>query len=375
MNYQVMPEADVAFQRIRRRRINPGYRFPSVSIFIPFDPKMGMKNRIAFSLSKATDKVISELTDKYPGEMSLLVIQKLKAIIKNLDFNTHKKSVAIFVSPVFEKIYYLNIDLEEKVIVKEHLQIRDLVYSKKQSHKFHILLLREKGSRIFLSDTYSSLQFIPDSSISKKNFQNDSSEGIANFPDALTKKEMVMQEFLHHIDHSLDAILKKERLPVFVMGNENLVEQFKNITKNNEAIIEYVYGDFEESSLEDLKILLKPYTADWQKIKQKILLHQLKEAVSKKKISFGVREVRREVINRKGRLLLLEKKYLYDSFQGQENSMNYKMCVSYNKFSNIKNPIDEMIERVLENGGDVELVSNSNDLLKEYCPIALIKDY
>lgn len=38
----------------------------------------------------------------------------------------------------------------------------------------------------------------------------------------------------------------------------------------------------------------------------------------------------------------------------------------------IKNPIDEMIERVLENGGDVELVSNG--LLEEYCQIALIKD-
>ena len=90
MNYQVMPETEVIIQRIRSKRINPVYRFPSVSIFMPFDPKMGMKNKLTSSLSKANDKVVSELNNKYPGEMSLLVIQKLKTIIKNLNFNTHK---------------------------------------------------------------------------------------------------------------------------------------------------------------------------------------------------------------------------------------------------------------------------------------------
>jgi hypothetical protein len=49
------------------------------------------------------------------------------------------------------------------------------------------------------------------------------------------------------------------------------------------------------------------------------------------------------------------------------------MARTYNKFSCIKNPIDEMIEKVLENDGDVEFVSDG--LLKDYRQIALIKDY
>ena len=362
MNYLIMPEEDIATQRIRRRRITPRYRFPSVSIFMPFNPKMGMKNKLTFSLSKATDKVVSELKDKYPGEMSLLVIQKLKAIIKNLDFNTHKKSVAIFVSPVFEKIYYLNIDLEEKVIVNESLQIRDLVDSKKQSQLFHVLLLSEKGSRIFLSDTNSSVKIT-----------SDSPAGVVNFSNAATKKEMVMDKLLHHVDDSLDMILKHDRLPVFVMGTEKLAGQFKNITKNNEAIIEYVHGDYEECSLEDLKKLLEPHIPDWQKIKQENLLQQLKEAESKNKLSVGMEDVCHEVINRRGRLLLLGKQYLYDTNLLVSGELSYKTAEPYNKFSCIKNPIDEMIEKVLENGGDVELVSNG--FLEKYGQIALIKNY
>jgi hypothetical protein len=377
MNYQVIPEPDVVFQRIRRRRINPGYRFPSVSIFMPFDPKMEMKNKLTFSLSKATDIVVSELRDKYPGEMSLLVIQKLKAIIKKLNFNTHKKSLAIFVSPVFKKIYYHNIDVEEKVIVNESLQIRDLLYSKKQSQKFHILLLNEKASRIFLSDTNSSVKIIPEGFVSQNTCPNDSTEQAGYLPDTVAGKEIAIEKFLHYVDHSLDNILKSDRLPVFVMGTEKLVGQFKNITKSNEAIIKYVHGDYEKCALEDLKELLKSHIADWQKIKQKNLLDQLKEAANKNKLSFGIEDVRSEVINRGGRLLLLEKQYLYDN-QYDTNllaseELSYKTGELYNKFSCIKSPIDEMIEKVLENGGDVELVSNG--LLKEYSQIALIKDF
>lgn len=367
MNYLIMPGEDIATQRIGRRRITPHYRFPSISIFMPFDPKMGMKNKLTFSLSKATDKVVNELNTKYPGEMSMLVIQKLKAIIKNLDFNTHKKSVAIFISPVFEKTYYLNIEVEEKVIVKESLQIRDIVYSKKQSQEFHILSLSEKGSRIFLSETNSSVKITPDNIFFKNICQNVSSERPENFSDAVTKEEIVMDEFLHHVDHSLDIILKHHMLPVFVMGTEKIVGRFKNITKSNKAVIEYVHGDYEKSALEDLKEVLKPQIADWQKIKEKNLLDQLKEAANKNKLSFGLEDVRSEMINRRGRLLLMEKIYLWEN-----NELNYRTSETYNKFSCIRNPIDEMIEKVLENGGDVELVSNG--ALKEYSQIALIKD-
>lgn len=360
MNYQIMPEADVAIQRIPKQRITHSYHFPSVSIFMPFDPKMGMKNKLTCSLSKATDKVVSEINNKCPGEMSLLVIQKLKLIIKKLDFNTHRKSVAIFVSPVFEKTYYLNIDVEEKVIVNESLQIRDLVQSKKQSQKFHILFLSENESRIYLSETNSSVKITSDNPMPKNAGRNDPPEPIENF--------------LRHVDHSLNIILKHDILPVFVMGTEKLTGQFRDLTKSNEAIIEYVPGDYEKCALEDLKRLLKPQIADWQKIKQKNLLDQLKEASNNNKLSFGIENVQREVINRRGRLLLIENKYLfdYDTSLWENDTWNYKTPGPYNKFSNIKNPIDEMIEKVLENGGDVELVSNG--LLKEYSQIALIID-
>lgn len=379
MNYQIMPEADVVIRRTERRRINPGYRFPSVSIFMPFDPKMEMKSKLIFSLSKAIDKVVSELQDKYPGEMSLLVIQKLKAIIKKLDFNTHKKSLAIFVSPVFEKIYYLNIEVEEKIIVSESLQILDLINSKKDSQLFLILLLTEKRGRIFFSYTNSFINISPKGSLWKKDNQNELNEQAGYSSDTTSEKNILLKKFLHDIDDSLDILLKHHGLSVAVMGPDYLLQQFKSISKNKEAVIEYVDGDFEEYSLVDLKSILKFHRIEWQEIKQKNLLRQLKEAASKNNLSFGLRDVQKEAVNlKKGKLLVIEKNYLndtdslYNTGFWEGNSLNEKMASHFNKFSNVKNSLDQIIEKVLENGGDVELVNEG--FLNEYSQIALIKN-
>lgn len=372
MNHQVIPNLEATTPRIQRRHVTTSFRFPSVSIFIPFNPKMEMKNKLIFSLLEVADKAISELQNKYPGEMSSLLIYKLKTMVKKLDFNTHRKSLAIFVSPVFEKIYYLNMDIEKRIIVSESLQISDLLFNKKQSKQFHILMLGEKESRIFLSDTNSSIKIAPETLMSKNIRQDDSSVNTNCLTDTATEKETGTKKFLQYLDYSLGNILKHEMLPVFVIGGKNLVEQFKNMTKNNGAIIEYVDGDFEECSLKDLKQLLEPYTNSWQKIKQKNLLNRLKDAANKNRLVFGRENVRHEVMNRKGQMLLMEKQYLHYPNFWENSPIGFTIPKTYNKFSCIKNPIDEMIEKVLESGGNVELVSNG--FLHEFSQIALIKN-
>jgi len=114
---------------------------PAISIILPFEPKMKSKTELIHSLKIATDSVEKDLMENYPDEMSILVMRKLRAIINGLNFNSYKKSIAIYVSPVFEKVLYLDIPVEEKIIVDESFEIRDLVYCKKQLHKYLVLLV------------------------------------------------------------------------------------------------------------------------------------------------------------------------------------------------------------------------------------------
>ena len=183
----------------------------------------------------------------------------------------------------------------------------------------------------------------------------------------------MVNKFLHHIDNALDIILKAYHLPLFVMGTTKILGHFKNLTKHAGAVIEYVQGNYEEATLPQLKEMLKPHITDWKKVKQKDLLNQLEEAAGKKKLAVGMRDVWREAMSHKGRLLLVEKNYMYAAQHGSIDEVIYKAIEPYNKFSYIKDAVDDVMEKVLENGGDVEFVDK--DVLKDYHQIALIQYY
>jgi hypothetical protein len=345
---------------------------PAVSIIMPFEPKMSLKTEITQSLKFAADKVEQELQENYPDEMSTLVMQKLKAIYKNLNFNTHKKSIAIFVSPVFEKVLYLDIAVEEKIIVDESFEIRDLVYSKKQLHKYLVLLLSSNESRIYLGNSETFVRIVSNTSKSVA-MENDAPERVANFSDLANHKEILMNKFLQHIDNGLDIILNAYHLPLFVLGVDRILGHFKKLTRHTSAVIEYVHGNYEEATTDELKKILQPYITDWQKVKQKDLLNQLEEAAGKNKLAVGMREVWREAMNQKGRLLVVEKNYMFAAEHGGTDNVIYKATEPYNKFSYIKDAVDDVMEKVLENGGDVEFVDEG--VLKDYHHIALVQYY
>jgi hypothetical protein len=64
---------------------------------------------------------------------------------------------------------------------------------------------------------------------------------------------------------------------------------------------------------------------------------------------------------------------MYAAQHGSSEDKIYETVEPYNRFSYIKDAVDDVIEKVLENGGDVEFVDEG--ILKDYNHIALIQYY
>ncbi len=365
MNKDITPEILEVMEALHYR--------PAVSVIMPFEPKMLLKAALVHSLKTAADKVERELKDNYNSELSSLVMRKLRKILGELNFSTHKRSIAIYVSPVFEKILYLDIPVEEKIIVDESFEIRDLVYSKKQLHKYLVLQLSGKESRMYLGNSDNFVRIISNTPEAAAAYMNDAPERVANFSDPEERKEILLEKFLRHIDNTLDIILHAYQLPLFVLGTAKTLGHFKKLTKHEPAVVEYIHGSHEEATPEELKAILQPHIADWKMVRQKDLLNQLDEAAGNNKLAAGMREVWKEAVSRKGKLLLVEKNYMYAAQHGSSEEIIYKAIAPCSSFSCIKDAVDDVIEKVLENGGDVEFVEK--DLLKKYHHIALVKYY
>ncbi|HEX4956801.1 MAG TPA: hypothetical protein VFV46_01380 [Lacibacter sp.] len=365
MNHAIINEIKEVMNAVHYR--------PAVSVILPFEPKMNLKTEVSHALKIATDKAATEILHNYPGELGRLVVHKLYTIIQNLNYNTHKKSIAIYVSPVFEKVLYLDVPVEEKIIVDESFEIRDLVYSKKQLHKYLLLVLSSNESKVYLGDTTEFVRITTTTPENVNAYLNDEPQRISNFSDMSERREIIMEKFLRYIDHSLDILLNAYPLPLFVLGTDRIAGHFKSLTKHQAAIVDYVPGNYEESTVDELKQKIAPYVEDWKKVREKDLLNHLEEAAGKRKLAAGMQEVWKEAMNHKGRLLIVEKNYMYAAEHGAEADIITKAIEPIHNFSYIKDAVDDVIEKVLQNGGDVEFVNER--VLNAYQHIALILYY
>ena len=109
---------------------------PAVSIILTIHQGITLKNQLEYRLKLIMEKIERRLETFCSTEQAAPVITKLKNLILDLDYNTHKKSIAIFVSPVAEKLYYVDAELEEKIAIDEFFEIRGQVFRKKQTIEF-----------------------------------------------------------------------------------------------------------------------------------------------------------------------------------------------------------------------------------------------
>jgi Bacterial archaeo-eukaryotic release factor family 3 len=157
------------------------------------------------------------------------------------------------------------------------------------------------------------------------------------------------------------------------MGTKKVLGYFKRITKNDKNIIGYVHGNYEKVTEQELETALQPHIQDWKKIKMKDICLRLERAADAGKLATGVREVWKQASLHKGQLLVVEKNFIYPAEHGGVQEVIENASFPFNKFSYIKDAVDDIIEKVLEYGGDVEFVDEG--VLKDKQRIALIQYY
>jgi Bacterial archaeo-eukaryotic release factor family 3 len=346
---------------------------PAVSILLPFDPKKWLRAEIEHKLKIVLGKVSKQLKAEFPVGKVIPVIEKLNRLIQNLNYHTHKKSIAIFASPIVEKVFYLDIVIEEKIVIDESFEIRDLVLDKINTIQYLILLLNTKNSRIFLASHSSFILIKSNLPDNAQAYERDLPGRTTNFSDDHSQKEILLDKFLRHMDEGLSIILKAYPLPVFVMGPKRVTGHFKALTKHGKNIIQYIHGNFADANETVFREVMKPYLSDWRKIQEQLIMREIEKAQDAKKLVTGVKEVWSAATHRNGKLLIVEKDYTCSaSLAGNPDTIEIQNDNTKNPFY-IKDAVDDIIEKILENGGDVEFVENNT--LSDNGHIALIKFY
>jgi len=343
---------------------------PSISLIMPFIAKINLETELSQAFKIAVDKVERELKKKYADEISQLMVNKLKTTINNVDLKIPKKGVAIYVSSLFEKIVYLDVIVQERIVIDESFAIRDLIYSKKQCPKYILLLLSAKRFSFYLGNLNQLTKLGASIPESIHAYINEWPEKVANFTDTNDRKQIVIQKFLQHIDTDLGRVIREYELPVFLMGTEKLIGHFKKISKHMEVIVGYINGNYEQMSFAKLEEILKSHLEVWQNQKDKEAVNTLDTAGERNKLVKGIKPVWEAVMNNLGNKVFVESSFIYPAQIGSALDLIEPLQKPDNEVPYQRDAVDEIIEKVIVNGGDVDFVGAES--LTNYEHIALV---
>jgi hypothetical protein len=356
----------IARKQALMRELNPT---PSVGIVLPFEPKMANSRELKSSLKILLAKVEEEMMAAYPAYEAIPVIIKLQKIFKNLNFDTHKKSLAIFVTPGVEKIFYMNIAVEERLMIDSSFRVRDLVNCKTTNPEYLVLFIHALGSKMWLGN--GSLLKLIKSNVNRNPIvlPKRASERSTDFSEPSPSNEGQLKNFEHQMDDGLSVVLRAYPLPVFVFGPIDILDSFSKITRNATSIAAFIPDNCADPGEQNLKELVEPFIANWQEVKEKMVMGNLKKEQHSGKLVYGIDAVRNAAKSFNSSLLAVERNFSFPVEPVELGRVDLGKVCSPDFY--IKDSVDAIIQKVLENGGNVEWMHPGS--LRDFDHIALIR--
>jgi len=360
------------FPEIKEVMSVPHYR-PAVSLILPIKPKIGLDAETHKEIKFATDKVERLLKSQYSEEISGNIIRKINKLISDTTFPAGKKGLALYASPLFAKLYFLDTEVPERIIVDESFEIRDLLFNRKEEKHYLLFVLSSERCKLFIHTGQQLMPIKMESPNSLEAYRNDETERVSNFTDPVVFKTNQVEKFIRQMDKELVQTLRTHDLPVFLMGSKTILGLYKRITHLTSHIQGIVEGNFEESTISELLESLQPVYNQWKLQQQQGLLRQIEDAANQKKLSVGIQDVWKTAYDKKGRLLVVERNYVAAGEHVSAGKIVYKPTVAQNDFHSSNDVVDDVIEMVLQNGGDVAFTEDG--FLSGFDHIALIQYY
>lgn len=333
----------------------PGEPVGEIVLTMPFEATMTPRGCLEADLKGLAAQAERQLLQRHTRADALPVIRQLHKLMAGLNYATHKKSLALFITARSARALYFDAPVTARVQVDQAFDLRDLVPPSDSPAPYLVLLLSGRLSRMFHSDGRR-LRLI------KENAVEHLFDAEMEFTDAAQEKRYLVEAFLRKMDIGLSQVLEAWRLPVFVIGNEKMAGHFAAITRNGRQIAAYIHKNGAHASMSQLQDMLSPYLDDWQAIREQMALRQIDQALECGKLTTGLTAVARVAGGRNARVLILEKGFSGPAITPASDTPFY-----------YRHEVDPIIEKVLQAGGRVDWVEPGQ--LTALGHIALIRYY
>jgi hypothetical protein len=354
-----------------------------VSVIVPTHRLSPERRTDKLEVERAVDKATQLLYYKYPEQEIKPLLRSLDELTSEIDFNHPAEGIGLFVSHNIHLSVQFPFPVEEKVMVEDNFEMRDLLYKEFFIKPYFVLMLTEKGARLF-EGLWKDLEEIRD-----KNFPKDyEDEFIYNSPSqgssaggyahvkSFEKDKSILEEirfkaFFKEIDKVIEDYLV-DNISLVVLGPEKLLALFKKVSVHKKRIIGIKEGSYGHQNLKQLTDITWPLMINYREQEQKNLVNEFEEKIGERLGISGIEDIWSAAKEGKAFKLLVEKDYRCPGFL-TENEYHLYLRPPERSHRVLADAVDELIETVLEKNGQVIFMDNGK--LKDYSRIALITRY
>jgi hypothetical protein len=358
------------------------YTTPCVSVVIPTHkmyPDRAVDALVAKqAFKRAKMQVLSMCPREEGGEE---IIEKLGELLENVNFTKSDLGIGFYVSPDMSHVVKFPFVVQEKVIVGNSFEVRDLLYLSEMMINYFVLLINEKEIKLFegrgeklklIKDSMFPLRFYDDYEYTHTSIGSSYGYALKSFEkDKSVVKEQRVSAYLKTADEYLTNYLENNT-PLILIGNSKDLGYYKKVGVNYKNVVGKVDGNYSHEGISRLGNLTFEKIKEYLDLEHDKLIDRFDDAYGKKLATFGIINVWRAAKEGKGLILLVEKDYSIPGFVA-EDELELLLSPSKKVKINIDDAVDDVMEVVLEKKGKVKIVENGK--LSKYDGIVMILRY
>ncbi len=328
---------------------------PAVSIILNNDAPSARNEKFKVALKDAIKEAVKKLEESgYDKRIVRSLEDKMNKLEEKVFYENISKALVMFVSPNYEDVLDIPFPVQNKVIVDNSFEIRDLLRTVNRLFQYDVILLSKKKTRFFnafhdtlievnSSDIPEGMEYYLENKINQKE-------------DPGKQESEAMRLYVLDVDKFL-RVYTDMYTPLIVMGDKKLVSYFKNNSKRPAKILDEIYGSYDDSRLSEIQKKVVEKLNEYISKRDDELLERVQPDIDRYSYVSGIQESWEVAAMKEARIMLVEQGYKLEGY-----SINDGLFIVFDKpesgeYEYHADVIDDLAEMVLLQGGEVYFLS------------------
>lgn len=348
---------------------------PLISVTAPMHKTFPDLKENPVRVKNQIKKVREKLEQNYDKRLAQGLLERLKQIADEVDYEHVNKGLGIFISPDKEKVLHLPFEPNEKGVVDQNFVVRDLVFAHNRTVKYWVLSLSEAPTRLFEGVGNELTEIIDDEL--PTHYMGPDQIGFfdprkAQKPDFDQVKDEYVRKYFRNVDDLIAKHIQGTGMPVILVGIKKYINFFKEVAKTGSMVVNEVEGNYVNKSANELSDLVWPVIEEEKKKERDQALKDLEEAIGQHRYTAGLQSAWELAQSGRIETLLVERNFYHSAYLSPDKNTIYldDTAVEDQSLLKMHDAVDDVVEKVVGNGGRVYFYRD--DRLKDHGRIAAI---